>query len=366
MDDRIDVLVTDGASDDHGQSRPSLGAVRALAAAGYRPTVTVSTPECLAAASRYCHRRVTMPNVHSTGYAEAIRAELARRPYLTVFATSDTALVSLGEPGARFVNKAALAARADGVGLPFPPTEVYPDGKSLLAAGNDLTYPVLVKPAVGKPPRRADRPEDLEIWAGRPNALLVQPYLREPIRTVNAVIWEGRAAAVAHQRYLRTWPPEAGMALAAVTTDPDLDVEERMLGLMEGFTGIVELELCGPYLLDVNARVYGSVMLAVKAGANLPGIYCDLLRGARLDHTIRARPGAFYRWLEADLRYVAAGLRSKRITPSAAVRLLRPRRNAAHGGPESLTDPGPMLARLRYVVRTGGWSRGHEGLFASR
>src|SRR5207249_1841717 len=102
------------------------------------------------------------------------------------------------------------------------------------------------------------------------------------------------------------------------------------------------------------------------AGANLPGIYCDLLRGARVEGVVRARPGAFYRWLEADLRYVAAGLRSRRLSPADAIRLLRPRRHAAHGGPESITDPGPMVARLRYVLRTGGWSRGHTGLLAAR
>jgi hypothetical protein len=112
----------------------------------------------------------------------------------------------------------------------------------------------------------------------------------------------------------------------------------------------------------VNARVYGSVMLAVRAGANLPGIWCDVLRGKPPPRMIRAKPGAFYRWLEADLRYVAEGLRSRRLSPYAALRLLWPRRNTAHGGPESLSDPGPMLARLRYVLRTGGWSHGHRGL----
>jgi hypothetical protein len=364
--DLPEVLITDGASDEHGQSRPSLGAVRALALAGYRSAVTVSTRECLAAASRYCVRRVVVPDVHSDGYVEGVRAELARRPYLTMFATSDTSLIALGEPGARYIDKGALAPHAAAVGLPFPPTQIFPTGAELLAAASSLDYPVLVKPAVGKPPRRANGPGDLRVWEDRTNALLVQPYLSEPIRTVNAVIWEGRVVAVAHQRYLRTWPTEAGMALAAVTTQPDLELEERMLALMDGYTGIVELELSGPYLLDVNARVYGSVMLTARAGANLPGIYADLLRGASVPEVIRARPGRFYRWLEADVRYVVAGVRSKRLSPIGALRLLRPRRGVAHGGAESITDPGPMVARLRYILRTGGWARQHRGLLVQR
>ncbi len=366
MRDRLEVLITDGASDEHGQSRPSLGAVRALAAAGYRPVVTVSTRECLAAASRHCVRRVVVPDVHSVGYEQAVRDELDRRRYLTVLATSDTSLIALGEPGARFIDKAALAPHAEEVGLPFPPTEVFANGPALLDASGRLQYPVLIKPAVGKPPRRADGPDDLLLWETRTAAVLVQPYLSEPIHTVNAVVWEGRPVAVAHQRYLRTWPAEAGMALAAVTTAPDLELEERMLALVDGYSGIVELELSGQYLLDVNARVYGSIMLAAKAGANLPGIYCDLLRGASRSGIVRARPGVFYRWLEADIRYVTSGLRSKRLNAGEAIRLLRPRRGAAHGGAESLTDPGPMFARLRYIVRTGGWENNHRGLLAPR
>jgi predicted ATP-grasp superfamily ATP-dependent carboligase len=295
-----------------------------------------------------------------------VRDELERRPYLTVLATSDTALFALGEPGARFIDKAALAQHAASVGLPFPPTEVFSSGAPLLEASDRLMYPVLVKPAVGKPPRRADGPADLKPWSTRTGAVLVQPYLTDPIRTVNAVVWQGRLVAAAHQRYLRTWPPEAGMALAAVTTEPDLDLEERLLTLVNGYSGIVELELCGPYLLDVNARVYGSIMLAARAGANLPGIYCDLLRGVPPAGVVRARPGAFYRWLEADLRYVTEGLRSRRLSAGDAMRMLRPRLGTAHGGPESLTDPGPMLARLRYVVRTGGWENGHRGLLVPR
>jgi predicted ATP-grasp superfamily ATP-dependent carboligase len=365
MDERSMILVTDGASDGHGQSRPSLGAVRTLAAAGYRPAVTVSTPASLAAASRYCARRVVTPDVHTEGYVEAIERELARGPYLAVLPTSDTTLIALGDPGARYIDKQALAPHAAAAGLPFPPTEMFPTGAELLEAADRLEYPVIVKPAVGKPPLRAGGPMDLRVWANRTNALLVQPFLSQPIRTINAVAWDGRLAAVAHQRYLRTWPPEAGMALAAVTTPPDLDLEERAVALMRGYTGIFEIEMCGPYLLDVNARVYGSVTLAAKAGANLPGIYCDLLRGRRMP-LIRARPGAFYRWLEADIRYVLAGMRSGRIGVRGAIDLLRPRAGTAHGGPESLTDLGPLMARARYVVQTGGWGHGHAGLLSGR
>jgi predicted ATP-grasp superfamily ATP-dependent carboligase len=304
-----------------------------------------------------------MPDVHSPGYVEAVRAESANG-YVAVLPTSDTTLIALSDPGARYIDKGALQAGAAAAGLPFPPTEAFAGGPELLEAADRLEYPVIVKPAVGKPPRRANCPSDIRRWwATSGHTLLVQPFLTDPITTVNGVLWEGRLAGVAHQRYLRVWPPDAGMALAAVTVEEDRRLEERVLALMEGYTGIFEVELCGPYLLDVNARVYGSVMLAAKAGANLPGVYCSLRRGKRVPQ-VRARPGVFYRWLEADIRYAFTGLRSGRLSLMQAARILRPVRGAAHGGPESLTDPGPMLARLKYAIRTGGWGRGHAGLLS--
>ena len=233
---------------------------------------------------------IVIPDVHSPGYRESIKAEIDRLAYVAVLPTSDTTLIALDDPGASFVDKESLFERAEAAGLGFPPSEVFASGLALVEAAGRFDYPVIVKPAVGKPPRRADGPEDVAWWRPKTARLIVQPFLTEPIRTVNGVMWEGRLAAVAHQRYLRVWPPDAGMALAAETIEPDEGLEERVVSFLEGYSGIFELELCGPYLLDVNARVYGSVMLAVKAGANLPAIYCDLLRGRPLG-LVRARPG---------------------------------------------------------------------------
>jgi hypothetical protein len=74
------VLVAEGGD---GMSRGAFAAVRALASAGYSPAVTVSERFSLAASSRYCARRVHVPSTktNSLGYAEAVRRELASRPF---------------------------------------------------------------------------------------------------------------------------------------------------------------------------------------------------------------------------------------------------------------------------------------------
>src|SRR5882724_607136 len=82
------VLISEGGS---GASRAAVAAVRALAAAGYQTTVTESGDRSLAGASHDCARRVTVPRVDADAakYAAAVRAELATRPYVTTFFTTD-------------------------------------------------------------------------------------------------------------------------------------------------------------------------------------------------------------------------------------------------------------------------------------
>jgi hypothetical protein len=110
------------------------------------------------------------------------------------------------------------------------------------------------------------------------------------------------------------------------------------------------VQLVGDLLLDVNPRVYGSHPLAHRAGVNLVGLACDLLRGEPPPSTVlRGRTGVFYRSLEGDLRHRVHALRAGQIDLGEAIGSLLPRRGAAHG-PESVSDPGPLFARARFAA----------------
>ena len=101
-------------------------------------------------------------------------------------------------------------------------------------------------------------------------------------------------------------------------------------------------------VIDLNPRVYGSLELAVHAGASLPVIWCDSLLDDRVDSEVRdARAGVWYRWEDADVRYAWRRLRSGGIRDVAPV--LRPHRGTAHAL-FRLSDPGPLLARVISAV----------------
>ncbi|MDQ3751489.1 MAG: hypothetical protein M3333_01165 [Actinomycetota bacterium] len=349
------MLITD---DNYGKASGSVAAVRALAAAGYHPAVAFSTPISLAASSRHCLRQIRVPSHRSDEYVGAIGAELDSRPYLAVLPTTDISLRALNRPEIRFLDKARIAQLAPGAGLETPPTTLYASTDELLHEAGRLDYPVMVKPTVKHAARVAHGPDDLRWWSSRAGEVLVQPFLQnEEEYGVAGLVWEGTMVASVRQRHIRTWPPEAGSACAARTVAVDREIEAGLLRLLEGYNGIFEADFMGRYLIDVNPRVYASLLLAVAAGANLVGLYCDLLRGEEVPR-VEARPGVFYRWLDADVRNLIGAWRDNRMGAREALGALKPQRGTVYAL-ESSDDPRPTVARVRYGLRTGRWRRAY-------
>ena len=343
------VLVSDGGP---GQARSTLATVRALAGAGYRPVVTTSGEPSLAASSRFCARTVEVPRAGEPGYVVALRRHM-KRGYLTLLPASDAALLALEVPAARLVDKVVLEREAERAGILTPPSVAVSSRAELMEVAAAIDFPAVVKPSVkhtiaaSHSARRVDSMADLETL-GVEGPVLVQPYITDSLRAVCGVMWKGRIAAAVHQRYMRTWPDDCGTACAATTVAPDMILEERLSRLLEGHDGIFQAQFAGNYLLDLNPRVYGSLPLAVAAGANFPAILCDLVRGRDVD-VVRGREGVFYRWIEGDIRHAVNALRRGSAGPVAALRMLSPRRGTAHST-ESLGDPRPVFERLRHAA----------------
>lgn len=329
------------------QGRIALTTVRALAAGGYDPVLTVGEGRSIAAASRHCVRTVRVPQVQAPGYAEAVQSELNGFSYLTCLAVNDEALLKLDPSVGHLLDKTKLMVRGEAAGFGALPTRAFDSPQQFAQRAEELDYPVVIKPVLRD--RRAFRLESADqvresALAGGP--LLVQPFVNESIRTVGGVMWRDRIVAAVHQRWLRIWPPECGQASAVVTTQPDAELEERIAALLQGYEGIFHVQLVGPYLMDVHPRPYGLQTLALAAGVNLAGIWCDLLSGKRVA-SVRVPEGHYYRWLAGDLRHLRWARRTAKLSLGEVASGIRPRRGTAHGT-ESLLDPGPTIARIRF------------------
>jgi predicted ATP-grasp superfamily ATP-dependent carboligase len=374
------VLITDG------EERAALAACRALRSAGYEVDAVASGGPAAVHWSRYCSRRLWAPDPRAdrTAFADSLSEFLACRRYDLLLPASDAALlaisedrdrlsqlVTIGLPGQdvvlRCLSKIAAFEDSGATQLAAPRTEVCRTVDEAREAVTKIGFPLLVKPRMSARPvgiglrqrssRRISSERGLAATIedfGMP--MLVQRCLRGPVHSLGGVITDQGLVAAAYSRYVRTWPPDAGNVSCSVSLPLPAELREGAVTLLDrlGWRGIFELELMEKPdgnlgLIDLNPRVYGSLELAVHAGASLPAIWCDSLLGDPVVSEPRiARPGVWYRWEDADVRYALRRLRSGGMREAAPV--LRPRRGTAHAL-FRLSDPGPLFARAISAVR---------------
>jgi hypothetical protein len=304
----------------------------------------------MAAASRSCAARLKVPFAGLEGYPEAVRDEFDRGGYAALIPTSDVALVALKFPVRHLMDKVSCAKAAAAAGLGVPPSRTFTSTAQLLAAADDLEYPVVVKPALKRySAARVDSARHLSRALKEEGPVIVQPYLADKLRAVVGLMWEGQMLAAAHLEYVRVWPMPCGTTASAITVLPDEQAEAGLSKLLEGYNGIFHAEFAGDYLLDLNPRVHATLPVAVAAGVNLPAAYCRLVTGGSVP-MVRGTPGKFFRWVEGDYRSVVRHVREGRMGIMAGARGMCPRRGTIHSY-ESLSDPGPMLTRLAFAAR---------------
>lgn len=367
------------------EDEPSYGVlagVRALRAAGWEAWLALTGPGTYSGRSRAVAGRIAVPDpaLDAAAYVDAIAAACTELGPAAVLPGTENGLVALagarlpdgvanGAPAAELVDrvtdKAAVEAAAAAAGLGVPETT------RLTRAGLDEAAPTLAYPAVVKSVRTKVRGEGglrhgsvrrvdstaelLAAAADLPgDELLVQPFLPGRLEAVSGVAWEGRLVTAVHQAAHRICPPDCGLSAFAETVPRDGELEAaigRLIGEL-GWSGLFQAQFmrdgARAALIDFNPRMYGSLALAVSAGANLPALWVELLLGREPQPMAQYRVGARYRAEEKDARVLAAELRRGRL--GAALAALRPRRDVTHAA-FSLRDPLPLLTSLAKARR---------------
>jgi predicted ATP-grasp superfamily ATP-dependent carboligase len=370
------VLITDA------EERAVLGACRALRSSGYRVSAVGRLRPAATHWSRHCSERLRLPDPRQSvaAFVDGLEEVLHRKEYAVLIAGSDASLLAISEHRHRLehltrlglpshevvrrsVDKLLLHDLAAVAGLPPPASLVCAGPAEAAPAVDELGFPVAVKPAQSFLPSGAGlRQQRIAVIEDRADLTRVLPQFGTPfiiqryeragsLFSCTGVIAGGRLLGLTTSRVRRMWPPPGGMHTFSETVAPPPGLTARVHALLDAleWQGIFQLqmlELDGRLaVIDLNPRVFASVTLDARAGANLPTLWCDWLLG-RMPYPVRARPGLRYRWEEGEICHLLWQLRRRRFRAAAAV--VRPHRRVTHAW-FRLTDPGPLVARAVYL-----------------
>ncbi len=385
--DRERILVTDA------QDRPGLAAIRCLHASGYRVSAAGLAWWAPGLWSRECSSRFVVPDPHEgvDAYVAGLERIVRRRPHAVLLAGTDETLfavasrrerlephVSLGLPApdvvTRSLSKEHLAQAAREAGLPTPDGVVCDGYDEALAAAQSFGFPVLVKGVdtitesngriVRFPTQLAKDERGLAAAHARIGRCIVQRRMEGNVAAFLGVVTDQGLLGMVLNRYVRTWPPVAGMASFSETAVIPPWLAERVGSLVGrlGWRGIFQLQMIEDgdghmWPIDFNPRLFGSIGIARAAGVPLSTLWVRWLLGERPAPQV-GRPGATYRWEQGDARNIAWRLRNG--DARAALASVRPKPGTTHPYFKA-SDPLPFVAqcgelvavRLRHATERG-------------
>jgi predicted ATP-grasp superfamily ATP-dependent carboligase len=340
------VLVTDG------DQRSTLAVVRSLGKAKIPVTVGECGPRSLAGSSRYCAGRLCYPSPYedAEGFKRFLLEAIARGDYQMLMPTTDVTARLVAEiqekitdrvivpmPSADVVkrsqDKAHVLALARQLGIPCPRTVDPVNDQDLPAAARGVGFPVVIKT------RSSYFYQDgrwrtggiqyacsLEQLAAKYSAsqarsrdLMLQEKLTGEGRGVFLLVWNGELKGAFCHRRLREKPPWGGVSVYRESIAPDEKLIQQSFALLKalGWQGVAMVEFKvdnrdgRAKLMEVNGRFWGSLQLAIDAGADFPLLLYRLATGENVPAQFEYRVGVKSRWLLGDLDQLLITMRSR-------------------------------------------------------
>jgi predicted ATP-grasp superfamily ATP-dependent carboligase len=338
-----DILVLDASM------KQSLAAVRSLGKAGLRVAAGESIAQLHsrlplpAFKSRYCQRTVVLPDLTTDedAFIAAVTEFVSVHSPRVILPSGDITIAVLRRHRDRFAalgcvvalaaeaaldianDKDRTLALAETLGIAYPRSVRVGRLDDLAAAVSELGFPFVLKPTVSWNGGAVDRlvPEDvidlaearavteriLRAGAG----VLAQEWVPGRREGVTLFVADDEVLAACGHVAHRTTPPLGGASAVreSILAPADtLDVAVRLAKAM-ALQGPAEVEFrrdaAGRALLmEVNARLAGTIENAVQAGVDLPLMTWRWATGQAVTRVDAYRPGVRTRWLHGDLRWL--------------------------------------------------------------
>lgn len=190
---------------------------------------------------------------------------------------------------------------------------------------------------------------------------LIQEYIKGEGRGVFALYNNGIPIAFFAHRRIREKPPSGGVSVLSesVEVDPVLkNYANRMLSVVNWHgPAMVEFKITKdgkPYLMEINARFWGSLQLAIDAGVDFPYMLYKMAIGDNIETINRYQIGIKSRWLLGDLDNLYLSFKNQidfKIKIISLINFLNLFDKNTRFEINRINDPNPFLFELKNWVR---------------
>jgi predicted ATP-grasp superfamily ATP-dependent carboligase len=390
----FDVLVLDGSC------KQSLASVRSLGRRGLRVAVGECFAECdptlpvLAFRSRYASRTVVLPSYATDplAFGGAVLDFVRANPTRVVLPTMDGSIKALMQFREQFEqvgtvlalpsnealeianDKAQTLEIARKLGIAVPRTMRIDSIDEVRAMLADFEFPIVLKPSTSWAPHSIVRLQSAEavnesealritqelLAAGA--SILAQEYACGRREGVTMLMAKGEVRAHCAHVAHRTSPALGGASVMRESLPVPAEVYQAAAELVTaiGLEGVCEVEFRRdaknrPLLMEINARLAGTIENAVRSGVDFPLLVWQWATGSPVDRVDSYATGVRTRWLHGDMRWLRDNYH--RVGRPDSVSRLRSQWMFAaeffktrHYDCLDLHDLGPAKAELRTTV----------------
>jgi predicted ATP-grasp superfamily ATP-dependent carboligase len=354
----MNVIVLDG------EQRSALAVTRSLGKKGIKVTVGAETMPSLSSCSRYCEDSFLYPSPDKDpdNFFKKVLESTKKGSCVVLFPMTDVTLSEIlrrkeafdkstiipfenHDKYVQLSDKIKLFQLARNLNVPIPKTfssTEYSGNIIPIDALSGVGYPLVVKPCfsrirtdngiISASVRYAKDEEDLKTILStdffRNFPFLIQERIQGPGVGIFLLMKDGKVLGRFAHRRIREKPPSGGVSVLCESISPPpeaLSAATEILGKLR-WSGVAMVEFKMdekenvPKLIEVNARFWGSLQLAVTSGVDFPYMLFRMAVGERVEDSGDYRIGVKSRWELGDLDHLFIRLLKKTSTLSLPTR----------------------------------------------
>ena len=380
------------------KQRSALALTRALGEAGHTVITADDDKQTLAGSSRYSAHSIVYPSPYTSPsqFIDFLKHFLQTNAIDVIYPTTEVTIplvlsardeISLSgcrapfgslETLDRLSNKCSLVKLAQKIGIAVPDTTFIYDSQALSKDKLPQQYPLVFKPyksrilegnhwVMGAVKLVDSLTEAADLVANDPAfncyPFMIQEKVEGQGQGVFVLYDHGLlVASFAHKR-LREKPPSGGVSVLCQSQTPSKTILESAKLLFDAvkFHGVAMAEFKVspegvPYLMEINARFWGSLQLAIDAGVNFPVMLHELTMGRPIAPIKIFNTKNKVRWFLGDLDRLYIVLKSGLHTYSFKNKLLEimhfllPSRHTRHEI-NRINDLGPGIYEIKQYFK---------------